>query len=395
MHRRLLPALLVAGLAVLPAQAQFWDRLVNPDVEVTVNHPPALGIKAQRVAFAPVANRMAEDLVAACISDLAATGQVEIVDRGNLEKALAEQKLSNSGLIDESTAVAMGKLLGSPILLFVKVLRADAKHVPLQSSTASWTDKKGGYHPSVTTYVSRTQVEYNATVQAIDLATGKVYSQQRAAFSPSRENSSDQGRPEYPSETEVMELAVGMARQQVHTMLLPWTERRKLIFYDDKDYGMKEAYRQLQLNDTRAALVKSLEALEAAQKANAKPKYLGRTNYNVGMCKFILGDYTAALPYLHAARATDPGHKIFASAEEECLRAKGLAEEMGKVDARTAQLELAQPKAAEAPAPAPAAKAAGGATAEERLARLEELRKKKVISPAEYKAKRAEIMKDL
>lgn len=392
--KRIHTALLSFGILAAPLHAQFWDSLVNPDVNVTLTHPPSLGLKVQRVAFAPVSNRLSEDLVSACIADLSASGQIEILDRGNIEKVLGEQKLTNSGLIDEATAVAMGKLLGAPVMLFVKVQRLDTKHIPLQSSTPGWTDKKGAYHPAEYTYTAKTQVEYNATVQAVDLATGRIYSQQRVAVSPSRQNQSNQGLPEYPSDTEVAEIAVGMAKNQVHSMLLSWTEQRKLIFYDDKDYGMKEAYRKLQLNDAQAALEKSLEALDAARKDNAKPKYIGRTNYNVGMCKFILGDYAAALPYLRAARETDPGHKIFAGAEADCLRAKGLAEEMTKVDARSVKLDTDAPAATPVAAPAAAPKPAGPSV-EERLTRLEALRKKGLLSQKDYEAKKAEIMKDL
>ena len=394
---RLLTALLAAGVLALPAQAQFWDALINPEVNVTLVHPPSLGLKVQRVAFAPVSGRAAEDLVAACIADLSGSSQLEVLDRGNIEKILGEQKFSNSGLVDEQAAVELGKLMGSAVLLFVKVQRMDVKHVPLSSTAPSWTDKKGTYYPAVTTYVSKTQVDFNASVQAVDLATGRIHSQQRIAVAPSRETSSDRGRPEYPSDTEVMEMAVGLARTEVHRMLLSWTEARKLIFYDDKDYGMKDAYRRLQLNDNPGALQKSLEAVTAAKAdPKVKPKYVGRTNYNVGMCQFILGDYAAALPYLKAARETDPSHKIFAGAENECLRAVKLAEDMSRVDARSAKVEMAPSGAAAPQARAPEPVSAKPAvSAEDRLIKLESLRKKGLITPQDYQAKKAEIMKDI
>jgi hypothetical protein len=388
MSRRTLVAFCAVGLLALPLRAQFWDSLINPDVSVTLTHPPALGIKVQRVAFAPVHNPMAQDLIAACIADLSAGGQIEVLDRSNIERVLNEQKFANSGMIDESSAVAMGKLLGSPVLIFVKVPRFDVKRIPLASTVAGWTDNKGGYHPSVTTFTSKTQADFNASVQAVDLATGRIYSQQRIVLNPSKELSSTQGRPEFPSDTEVIEIAMGQATAQVHQMLLPWTEQRKLIFYDDKDYGMKAAYKRLQLNDGPGALQKSLEALEAAKADNAKPKYIGRTNYNIGMCQFIMGDYASALPYLRAARETDPTHKIFAGAETECLNAISLSDEMSRVDARSAKVEFEG-------ASTPAAKQPKGASAEERLQKLESLRKKGLVTPAEYKTKKAEIMKNL
>lgn len=401
MPNRIPAFVLIAASAAAPVHAQFWDSLINPDVQVTLTHPPSLGLKVSRVAFAPTTGRGAEDLVAACIADLTAAG-LDVLDRSNTDRVLGEQKLTNSGLVDEKTAVEMGRLLGAGVMLFVKVNRLEPRHLDLESTRPAWTDKDGKVHPAITTWTSKTQVEFNASVQAVDLATGRVFTQQRIALAPSLERSSTQGRPEFPSDTSVVELAMDEARTQVHRMLLSWTEQRKLIFYDDKDYGMKEAYKRLQLNDAAGALALSMEALEAARKdPKVKPKYLGRTHYNVGMCQFIKGDYGAALPFLKAARATDPSHRIFAAAETECLRAVQLLEEMTRVDARSAKAEAELPReapraeASAAPAAAPAASQAAGGGVEERLQKLEALRKKGLVSPEEYKQKKAEILKDL
>jgi tetratricopeptide (TPR) repeat protein len=387
--------LLLLGALAFPAPAQFWDTLFNPGVQVTLTHPPALGIKAKRVAFAPVDSAAAEDLVSACIADLANSGEIEVLDRGNIEKVLKEQKFSNAGLVGEAHAVELGKLLGSPVLIFVKVPHARVRHIPLHSTKPAWTDQNGVHHPLVTTYVSKTQLDFNASVQAVDLATGRIYHQQRIAVAPTREVSSDHGAPEFPSETEVREVAVGMARDQVHKMLLSWTEQRKLIFYDDKDYGMKDAYKRLQLNDTEGALQKSREALEAAgADPKAKAKYLGHANYNVGMCQFILGDYRAALPFLKAAREIDPKHKIYAGAETECLGAIKLEEEMRKVDANSAKLTV-NPSRLEAPKAPEEGKPKDGGSVEERLERLEILKKKELVSPQGYEWKRTGILNDI
>lgn len=392
--------LITVMCATVPLSAQFWDKLLNPDVEVTLTHPPALGIKVKRVAFAPVSTHDADELVSVCISDLLAAGEIEVLDRANTSKTLAEQKFSNSVLADSASAVEMGRLLGSPVLLFVKVFSLKTSHTPLQRTTDGWTDKKGKYYPPVTTYTSKTQVELSASVQAVDCATGKVYSQQRIAVSPSQEQSSDQGRPEYPSDTHVKELAMNQAKSQVHRMLLSWTEKRKLTFFDDKDYGMKEGFVRLQLNDYPGALAKSMDALAKAKAdAGVKPKYLGHANYNVAMCYFILGDYDPAVPILKAARETDPTQKTYIIAMEQIEQAIKLRDEMGKVDTRSAKLEVAEPIAvAPPPPPTPepkSASAGAGASAEDRLERLEKLRKKGLLTPQEYKERKAVIMKEL
>lgn len=369
-----------------PIRAQWFDALINPDVEVSLTHPPSLGIKVQRVAFAPVATPAEDELVSACIADLMANSQVEVLDRSNIEKVLKEQKFSNSGLVDEQSTVELGRLLGSPVLLLVSVHNLKVTKTPSRSLKAEWKDSKGKVHPSVTTYTARTQIDYSASVQAVDLASGRVYSQQRIAVSPSREQSSQVFQPEYPSETEVRELAIEQARTQVRRMLLPWTETRKLVFYDDQDFGMKEAYKRLKLKDTLGALAKAQESLaQAKADPRVRPKFLGRTNYNVGMCHFILGDYASAKPFLLAARETDPDHKIFREAAAECERAIQLSEELARVESRSAG--TGQPVQRATPTPS--------GTIEERLERLESLRKKGLITQGEYDKRRAEILGEL
>lgn len=386
--------LLAAALCLMlggPVRAQWFDSLINPDVEVSLAHPPGLGIRVQRVAFAPVQTMAADELVSACIADLAATGQVEILDRGNIEKVMREQKFSNSGLVDETSAIELGRLLGSPVLVMISVHNLKVTRTPHSTTKAEWKDSKGKVHPPVTTYVSRTQVDYSASIQAVDLATGRVFSQQRIAVAPSREQSSEEGQPEYPSETEVRELAIDQAKTQVHRMLLPWVETRKLIFYDDREYGMKDAYKRLKLKDVLGALAESQKALGLAKAdAKAKPKYLGHAYYNVGICHFILGDYASALPYLRAARETDAEHKIYRQAAGECERAIQLSEEMARVEKRSVRL-LPSPTEAVA---APGSQNPGG-TIEERLERLKGLLKKGLITQQEYDKRRAEILSEL
>ena len=178
-----IPAISLAMLVVAgcPLHAQFFDRFINPVVKVTITHPPSLGFKVKRVAFAPVTTESAEELVSACVAGLSSGGQIEVLDRSNIEKVLKEQQFGVSGLVDPATVVKLGKLLGSPVLLIVKVFRFKVNHVPLKKDS-SYTDKQGT-HYSVT-YISKTQADFGASIQAIDLATGRIYAEKRFAFPP-------------------------------------------------------------------------------------------------------------------------------------------------------------------------------------------------------------------
>jgi len=391
--------LLVVFACALPMRAQFFERLFNPDVTVSLVHPPGLGLKVRRVAFVPPRDADSSELMALLAGDLASSGQIEVVDRANFQQILREQQLGEQGYLEPATVARLGKLLGPSVLLALEVHRCKAAFLPLQVKR-DLKDKDGKVTGQEITYISKTRLDFSATVQAVDLETGRIFAVRRLAFEPSLQEESRKGKPEFPPESRLRELAFGQARASVRQMLLPWSEERKLIFYDDKAFGMKEAYRLLDARNVAGALAKSQEALDLARRdPKAEPKHLGRTQYNVGMCHFILGRHDEALPFLRGARETDPENGIYKDAMEECQRAISLREEMQRVDDRSQPAvsapkpseEAAAPRAEAPKASAPDAK--GGP--EERLERLERLHKKGLITDAEYKKRREEILKEL
>lgn len=382
--RTVLPVLL-ALVTVAPAPAQLWDRLqklVNPEVEVQVTHPPELGIRIQRLAFAPTAAPVEADLVQALIADL--SGAIEVLDRANVERILGEQKFSNSGLVDEKTAVELGRLLGSPTLVIVKVHHF--AFTPSRRQTSQTKKEKVDrkeVERTVTTYFARKQGDFVASVQAVDLASGRIYSAKRVVAAPSLENSQDNAPPDFPGDGQVRELAIAQAVAQVRRMLLPWNETRKLVFFDDGDYGMKAAYARLRARDYPGALSLALESrAKAAGDPQARPKALGRTGYNAGICHFILGDCESGLPFLKAALDLEPDSGIYRDALAECTRGAQFQAEMRQ----------AEQKGGGAPAKAATD---GKPSLEERLQRLDGLYRKGLITEEDYRKRKDELLKEI
>ncbi|BDU75760.1 CsgG/HfaB family protein [Mesoterricola sediminis] len=374
-----MPAVLLAAAVSTGAQAQLFQRLFNPEVEVTLTHPPGLGLQVRRVAFAPVTDRASAELADALAVDLAAQGTLEVMDRANLDKVLAEQKLGASGLADEATAVALGRLIGAPVLLIVKTHAFRTREVPL---TAQHTVRDlQGAERQVTTYISRTEAELSATLQVVDCATGRLYRGLRLSASPYLASESMTGRPPYPSSVEAKDRAVQEVLRDLRRLLLPWTERRRLVFYDDRDFGMKAAYGRVRAGDAAGALRLSLEARDLAQAdPAAKPRQRARAQYNAGICHFIQGDYAAALPLLEAAQGLEPGNGIFLEALAECRKAQGLLEACRRVEARSG---------------APSEKAGRSPSLEERLRILEDLRAKGLLSEEEAARRKAELLQEI
>ena len=191
---------------------------------------------------------------------------------------------------------------------------------------------------------SITSLDFSATVQVVDLSTGRVFGAQRLEDTPSLSNSSYEGYPAYPRDSDVRRLAFETAKVKVLRMLLSWSEVRKLTFFDDEVFGMAKAHERLKARDVRGALDLALEGLEQSkQDKGQKPKYYPRTQYNVGIIQFALGRYEEALPYLRAALDMQPDASIFQTALQECQEAIALQEALRRAESRSEPVPRSSP----------------------------------------------------
>jgi hypothetical protein len=97
----------------------------------------------------------------------ARTNVFSLVERGELDKILSEQNISNSGLIDDSQAAEVGKLLGIDAMLTGSVSYSSKD----EQSTSSYTDQNGAKHYS---YCTKRTVTAEANMKIINVNTGQI-----------------------------------------------------------------------------------------------------------------------------------------------------------------------------------------------------------------------------
>jgi tetratricopeptide (TPR) repeat protein len=388
---RLLLSTTLAMLAV-PVQAQFWSELANPKVEVTLVHPPGMGLKVERLAFASTPNHNSRELVDTLTADLVQSHQVEVVDRAHLDALLKEQELGASGYVEPATIAKLGKLLGPSVLVIVNVNRSDLSRNQSSKEERS-TDYKTKQEILRVKRTSITSLDFSATVQVVDLSTGRVFGAQRLEDAPTLSNHSYEGFPAYPRDAEVRRLAFETAKVKVLRMLLAWSEVRKLTFFDDDVFGMAKAHERLRAGDLRGALDLAFEGLEQSKRDKGqKPKYYPRTQYNVGIIRFIQGNYEEALPYLRRALDMQSDASIFQTALKECQEAIDLQAALRQSERRAEPAPKAEPRPQPTPEVGPTS---SKPSPEARLQKLQELYKKGLLDKKEFEAKKAEILKEL
>jgi len=316
-----------------PGYAQFWDKLTNPTVPITLNHPPGLNLKVNKIAFGPVSGTCADQIVDALISDFV-SNQIEVVDRQNLNAILAEHNFTLSGYVDKASAAVIGKILGPSALVFVKTQRCVTQQDRLYDTETQY-DKETKTNYRVRVYYSRTRAFLKLSIQTVDLATGNIFAARALDYSPEQTNKSYEGYPEAPSKFDVLDIAIHSAVTDIHRMFLPWSEQTSLIFYDDKDCGMREAFNLLKAGDLEGAFKRSQEALEVCKRNPEDDKHLAHAYYNLGMSHMIRSEYDKALEYFREASKLRPGD-IVTNAIAACEKANQLRLEMQKIEDKAA-----------------------------------------------------------
>jgi tetratricopeptide (TPR) repeat protein len=322
--------ILILFVPVSTVHAQFWDRLTNPTISITLKHPPGLGLKINKIAFGPASGTCADQIIEPLISDFV-SNQIEVIDRQNLYAILAEHNFTLSGYVDQTSAAAIGKILGPSALVFVKVQRCTTQQ-DRHYDTETRYDRKTKSNYEVRVFYSRTRAFLKASIQTVDLATGRIFAARTLDYSPEQTNKSYEGYPEAPAEFDVLDIAIQMAVTDVHRMFLPWSEQTELIYYNDKAYGLKQAFEALKAGDLDQAFNLSQRNLDTCKKTpNVKDKVLEHAYYNVGMSYLLRDEYDTALNYFREAAKIRSGG-IVNKAIANCQKAKELMLAMQQVE---------------------------------------------------------------
>ncbi len=329
MHRIFI-VLIIIFASISTVNAQFWDEMSNPKVNIRLTHPPGLGLKINKIAFGPSTGNCADQVVSALISDFT-NNKIEVIDRENLTSILAEHNFTFSGYVDQSSAAAIGKIIGPSALVFVKVLRCATKQDKLYNNERQH-DYKTNTDYTVVAYFSRTRAFLQVSIQTVDLTTGRIFSAKVFDYSPERSNKAYGNYPEFPTDFDVQDIAFQQLVGDVHRMFLPWAENTALYYFDDKQGGLKLAFQALKAGDLDQAFNLSQQNLETCKNTpDIKDKVLAHAYYNMGMSYMIRNDYDKALEYFRESAKLRPGN-IVTQAITDCQRAKDLMTAMQKID---------------------------------------------------------------
>ena len=383
---------LLLSLAVLvsriPASGQFWDKMANPQITINQTHPPRLGLNLKKLAIAPPSGTCAEEIADGLSAHLVTRG-MEVIDRQNLQSVLAEHRFSLSEYVDSNTAAKLGQMLGPSALVFIKVTRCRAE---TKRSVKDFDNYKGGI---VRQHYSTTEVHIRGTFQTVDLATGRIFAASQLIADRTQTNKSDQGYPEFPSEDAVRDSAIAHAVRESATYLMPWTESRKVYFFDDKECGLNLAFAALKAGDINRTVQRSEQNLaDCKVAAKRKDNTLAHAYYNAGVASLLINEHAKAMTYLEESEKLRGG-EIVTKTIAEAQRAAQLAVAVQRVEQKTAQFEQAAAATKTKETAAPVAGKSSTEPIEERLRKIDSLFKKGLITKGEFEEKKTALLKEL
>lgn len=406
MLRRILGCLVVALLFAPVSEAQILKKLRDklddlgaaPEIQVTLHHPPRLGLEVSRVAFGPEEGDCAADFVDALLSVFTESG-VEVVNRRQIEELLKEHEFSLSGIVNRDDAIELGEILGPTALVFVSVRRCATEPQMTTRTLGKYDDGSTAYE-----HIARRTGYFRASVQVVDLATGRIDRARTVNSTKWDENKSRDGKPALPSEFQVIDRTIRGAVSDVHKWFFPWTEHRTLKFFDNNDCNLKLAYNLIRGGDYLGAREQSEENVRACEVyREEKPKLFARAVYNLGMSEFLLNNYDAALEAFNQSlriEDLDPTPQAIADCRRAKASAMELQEDAGEEAAPFAT--ASEDRAQVATSGASGLTERGNSTSrpdekslEERLEELKELHRKGLISDEVFRKKQAELLENL
>lgn len=138
-------------------------------IPVNVKRPAEVDLgKVQRIAVGRFTGRGGEDIGEDLTQELTNSNQFKVIDRNKVERLIKESRLAANGLVDQETAVELGKLIGVAAFVDGRVSTYDHQE---KTDSYTWKDKK---NKSYRSYTREGTVTVEVAFNVVDLETGQV-----------------------------------------------------------------------------------------------------------------------------------------------------------------------------------------------------------------------------
>lgn len=225
-----------------------------------------------------------------------------IVSRGDFDKIIKEQKIQNSGLVDTSTVIEVGNLIGAQAIISGNVGRASASDTNYYEERTKCVDKKCKEVYKYNVGCTKRVVGLSAELKMVDIAAGDIIYADTMSKSASYYHCSDDSRALPSTEIAAQSLASSIA-DDFTFKLTPHYRYFDVELLEDPDLDYTDKQEKL--------LEVSLEYIKQNRYDKAEKflfELIDTTNsqsyvafYNLGVVKEAEGKYMEAKEYYEKA----------------------------------------------------------------------------------------------
>lgn len=297
-------------------------------VMMTVTRPAEINLKGyDKIAVTQVVNKKgrvdnhSENIAEEITAQLVSSSRFDVVDRQHLKDVIKEQSLALTGMLDETSAPEIGKLLGVSAMIFGRVQHD--KYTEETSTDKPTTDKKGKKHIKKH---RRGKYSVNLSLKLIDVETAKILLVKNISVQKSAHTSAVDKTPAKIDKNPLFKQCVISIGSKFIRMVAPYQIRVKASFEtDDELPKVDRAVAMFKVGEWSDG-IKLLES--ATKKKKLKKEIRAKAFYNLGLAQVYQGQYDPAMENIKKAINLNPKSSRYMNALRNAKNEKKKAEEL-------------------------------------------------------------------
>jgi len=275
-------------------------------VYINVKRPAEINLKEYRkIAIGDIVDQRgrqgghAKDMAGEITSVLFTSGQFEVLDRQNLARIMTEHSLSETGIIDESTAAEIGKVIGTAALIFGRI-QTDQYQEDLKEGEP-YKDKEGRSH-QIHTRTGTYRVAAN--LQVIDIQTARILAVKSLSAERTARRTADNQDPANIDRNALYARCLKDISQQFIRMVAPYDVRVRAAFLTDKLLPeVDQAIGYFRIGEWQEGMTILRGTIS---KTGLPLEVQAKTFYNLGLAETYASQFDEAIEHLKTALSLNP-----------------------------------------------------------------------------------------
>jgi tetratricopeptide (TPR) repeat protein len=251
------------------------------------------------------------------------TNVYTIVERGELDKIMAEQQLGATGAVSDGDAAQVGKLLGLDVI----ISGGYTTDIKTSGKDNSRTTKEGKYIPS---YSATKTATVEVTMKIISVETGQVLAMTTKTKSQNASGSGKNSSEAYgklPTDQSLLSKAMETVSMDLVGYFTPTFVYQSLEVEKPKMKDYKDQYKEAKDEVKNKNLSKAFSIVKEVYDADP---YDAAMAHNMGIMYEAVGNFDQAIQYHEAAYQLDAS-KDHKESLERAMESKAALEELGKL----------------------------------------------------------------